>query len=166
MIQTTNEAPPSYDIATSDAGGSSSPRLTNSAAGNGGRNHPKTPSFPPADAKSPHGPSPQPLPTNFAQPQQQLQQQHSYSGPNPTLTTLYHYQNPHTGQTVASHLPPDHPAMQCLQTGVHVPGRTQWGLLGVLSAVLFFPLGVALCVVDRKVECRRCGETLHRGLSA
>ncbi|KAF8322100.1 hypothetical protein DL93DRAFT_2029893, partial [Clavulina sp. PMI_390] len=77
---------------------------------------------------------------------------------------LYQYQNPRTGHVVASPLPPDHPAMQCLQAGQHVPGPTQWGLLGILSSIVFFPLGLACLLVDRKVTCKRCGEVLNEAL--
>ena len=43
--------------------------------------------------------------------------------------TVYYYQDPRTGQRVASLLPPDHPQMVCLQTGTHVPD-TRYGCLG------------------------------------
>jgi len=77
--------------------------------------------------------------------------------------TVYYYQDPRTGQRVASLLPPDHPQMVCLQTGAHVPD-TRYGCLGVLAAIIWFPLGIALCLLDRRVRCERCGETLEDGL--
>jgi hypothetical protein len=43
--------------------------------------------------------------------------------------TVYYYQDPRTGQRVASLLPPDHPQMVCLQTGTHIPD-TRYGCLG------------------------------------
>lgn len=42
---------------------------------------------------------------------------------------VYYYQDPRTGQRVASLLPPDHPQMVCLQSGEHVP-ETRYGFLG------------------------------------
>ena len=105
--------------------------------------------------------------------------------------TVYYYQDPRTGQRVASLLPPDHPKMVCLQSGTHVPD-TRYGclgalgfpcvrlsivsniysffaafvcvFLGVLAAIIWFPLGIALCLLDRRVRCERCGETLEDGL--
>jgi hypothetical protein len=35
---------------------------------------------------------------------------------------------------------------------------------GVLAAIIWFPLGIALCLLDRRVKCERCGETLEDGL--
>jgi hypothetical protein len=46
--------------------------------------------------------------------------------------TVYYYQDPLTGQRVASLLPPDHPKMVCLQAGTHVP-ETRYGCLGASS---------------------------------
>jgi hypothetical protein len=43
--------------------------------------------------------------------------------------TVYYYEDPRTGQRVASLLPPDHPQMVCLQAGEHVP-ETRYGCLG------------------------------------
>jgi len=77
--------------------------------------------------------------------------------------TVYYYQDPRTGQRVASLLPPDHPQMVCLQTGTHIPD-TRYGCLGVLAAIIWFPLGIVLCLLDRRVRCERCGETLEDGL--
>lgn len=45
---------------------------------------------------------------------------------------VYHYVNPLTQEHVASLLPPDHPAMICLQSGEHVK-HTKFGVLGQLS---------------------------------
>lgn len=44
-------------------------------------------------------------------------------------TTVYHYQDPRTGQQISSLLPPDAPAMICLQQGEHI-AQTQYGILG------------------------------------
>ncbi|KAJ7346895.1 hypothetical protein DFH08DRAFT_869724 [Mycena albidolilacea] len=82
------------------------------------------------------------------------------SSPNPVV---YHYDNPITGEHVASLLPPNHPEMVCLQSGEHIP-HTNYGLLGILAAVFWFPLGVGLCLLDRRVKCQRCGRTIEEGI--
>jgi hypothetical protein len=122
------------------------------------------------DAKSLYGSTqPQPFPNAFA-------------GPSMPPTTVYHYTNPNTRQHVTSLLPPDHPEMICLQAGVHVP-ETKFGILGALSlscpalgrcvehsvtgilaAVIWFPFGIGLCLLDRKVRCQRCGLILDDGV--
>ncbi|KAF8608881.1 hypothetical protein BDV93DRAFT_486258 [Ceratobasidium sp. AG-I] len=76
-------------------------------------------------------------------------------------TPVYRYHNPTTGEIVTSLLPPDHPEMLCLQQG-HVV-RTRYGILGVLAAVFWFPLGVGLCLLDRRTQCSRCGLTIEEG---
>ncbi|KAI0266987.1 hypothetical protein BC834DRAFT_822840 [Gloeopeniophorella convolvens] len=78
-------------------------------------------------------------------------------------TAVYYYQDPHTGHRVASLLPPDHPQMICLQAGTHVPA-SHYGILGVLAAIVWFPLGIGLCLLDRRVQCKRCGASLEDGL--
>lgn len=98
---------------------------------------------------------------------------------------VYHYDNPITGEHVVSLLPPNHPEMICLQvrlryrsvfsaaayipyllqTGEHVP-HTSYGLLGLLAAVFWFPLGVGLCLLDRRVKCDRCGRVIEDGVCA
>ncbi|KAI6157871.1 hypothetical protein BKA82DRAFT_4062768 [Pisolithus tinctorius] len=85
--------------------------------------------------------------------------------PAPTMqpATVYHYHNPDTGDHLASLLPPDHPEMVCLQQGSH-DTQTRFGILGLLAAVLWFPLGVGLCLLDRRVVCRRCGLLIDDGV--
>jgi len=78
-------------------------------------------------------------------------------------TTVYHYNNPLTGDHLASLLPPDHPEMICLQRGGH-DTQTKFGLIGILAAIFWFPLGVGLCLLDRKVVCRRCGMLVEDGI--
>ncbi|KAK7692755.1 hypothetical protein QCA50_004388 [Cerrena zonata] len=85
------------------------------------------------------------------------------SVPRMPPTTVYNYVNPQTGEHVASLLPPGHPAMICLQQGQHVR-ETKYGLLGVLAAVFWFPLGIGLCLLDKRVKCKRCGVSIHEGL--
>ncbi|KAG1752834.1 hypothetical protein EDB19DRAFT_1903221 [Suillus lakei] len=77
--------------------------------------------------------------------------------------TVYHYQNPLTGEHVASLLPPDHPEMICLQQGGHV-NETKFGILGILAAIIWFPLGIGLCLLDRRVKCKRCGIIIDDGI--
>ncbi|KXN90825.1 hypothetical protein AN958_03479 [Leucoagaricus sp. SymC.cos] len=77
--------------------------------------------------------------------------------------TVYHYVNPTTGEHVTSLLPPDHPEMICLQEGAHLT-KTKFGLLGVLAAIFWFPLGVGLCLLDRRTRCTRCGVVLEDGI--
>ncbi|KAJ4493776.1 hypothetical protein C8J55DRAFT_167613 [Lentinula edodes] len=84
------------------------------------------------------------------------------TGPSPVL---YHYRYPLTQQTVVSLLPPDHPEMICLQSGEHIT-QTHFGILGILAAVFWFPLGVGLCLLDRRVKCRRCGQVIEDGMCA
>ncbi|KAI0780125.1 hypothetical protein C8Q74DRAFT_1263346 [Fomes fomentarius] len=86
----------------------------------------------------------------------------AHSGQVPA-TTVYNYVNPLSGERVVSLLPPDHPQMVCLQQGGHV-SASKFGILGVLAAIFWFPLGVGLCLLDRKVYCKRCGAILDEGL--
>ncbi|KAJ7045791.1 hypothetical protein C8F04DRAFT_1066177 [Mycena alexandri] len=89
-----------------------------------------------------------------------------YAGTSSALVPIvYHYDNPLTGEHVTSLLPPNHPEMICLQAGEHVP-HTNYGLLGILAAVFWFPLGVGLCLLDRRVKCARCGRVMEDGLCA
>lgn len=96
------------------------------------------------------------------------------------MTAVYNYVNPITHDVVTSLLPPDHPQMVCLQQG-HIP-HTRYGLLGtpvcphailplltplsagVLAAVFWFPLGIGLCLLDRRVKCDRCGLVIDDGM--
>ncbi|KAH8118943.1 hypothetical protein DFH11DRAFT_1562033 [Phellopilus nigrolimitatus] len=87
--------------------------------------------------------------------------------PGPSMTPggmVYHYQNPTTGHIISTVLPPDHPEMLCMREGRHVRS-TRFGLLGVLAAVFWFPLGIGLCLLDRRVVCTRCGHVIDDGFS-
>jgi hypothetical protein len=77
--------------------------------------------------------------------------------------------------------------MVCLQAGEHVL-ETRYGFLGVLpicsllfidcvwthahvivfpgviAAIVWFPLGIGLCLLDRRVQCKRCGDSIEEGL--
>ncbi|KAF5328828.1 hypothetical protein D9619_011682 [Psilocybe cf. subviscida] len=76
--------------------------------------------------------------------------------------TVFNYVNARTGETVVSLLPPNHPEMICIQTGHEK--ETQYGLLGVLAAIIWFPLGIGLCLLDRRVKCKRCGMMIQDGV--
>lgn len=73
------------------------------------------------------------------------------TAPGPPAT-VYYYQDPRTGQRVASLLPPDHPQMVCLQAGEHVP-ETRYGFLGGLSSMCYYSLLIThvyvLCIARR-----------------
>ncbi|TCD69281.1 hypothetical protein EIP91_008216 [Steccherinum ochraceum] len=88
-------------------------------------------------------------------------------GPSPIpshqATTVYNYVNPRTGERVVSLLPPDHPQMICLQEGQHRM-QTKFGVLGIIAAVVWFPFGIGLCLLDRRVRCKRCGLVLDNGV--
>lgn len=102
------------------------------------------------------------------------------STPSPMV---YNYINPVSGEQIVSLLPPNHPEMICLQSGSHVP-HTRFGLLGeywsphcmyyrawfltvlsgILAAVFWFPFGIGLCLLDRRVKCQRCGLDIDDGI--
>ncbi|KAF7315427.1 hypothetical protein MIND_00057500 [Mycena indigotica] len=88
-----------------------------------------------------------------------------HAGPSytPNNPVVFHYRNPRTGEHVASLLPPNHPEMECLQRGEHVP-HSSFSLLGYILALAWFPLGVGLCLLDRRVKCSHCGKVLEDGL--
>ena len=75
--------------------------------------------------------------------------------------TLYVYRNPVTQEVIKSHLPPDHPQMICVQQG-HIP-QSHFGIIGIIAAIVFFPIGIALCLLDRRVRCERCGYIISDG---
>ncbi|KAG1812108.1 uncharacterized protein BJ212DRAFT_1371450 [Suillus subaureus] len=88
---------------------------------------------------------------------------HARTTPLMQQPTVYHYQNPLTGERIVSLLPPDHPEMICLQEGQHV-NETKFGILGILAAIVWFPLGIGLCLLDRRVKCKRCGMIIDNGI--
>ncbi|EJD02661.1 uncharacterized protein FOMMEDRAFT_85845 [Fomitiporia mediterranea MF3/22] len=82
---------------------------------------------------------------------------------SPAGDNLHHYQHA-TGHVISTPLPPDHPEMICLQEGRHI-SASRFGILGILAAVFWFPLGIGLCLLDRRVVCRRCGRIIDDGIS-
>ncbi|KZP34500.1 hypothetical protein FIBSPDRAFT_846628 [Athelia psychrophila] len=132
-----NDSPPSYDLAT--------------ASGSEYAGTSTTPNAVPVDRKSAQSKAPAPT-----KPQ-------PFRPPTMPEHTVYHYVHPVTNQHVASLLPPNHPQMICLQEGRHVP-HTRFGVLGLLAAVFWFPLGIGLCLLDRKTTCSRCGLRVDEGL--
>jgi len=179
---TTTGPPPSYDVATSEetpltgpprngyistlsyAGPSASPNANVGALNALPDSLPlNPPAFSPYDGRTS---SRLPRPgSQFYKSQQPITSAPHASTPRYGPQTLYHYQDPETGRLITSPLPPTHPAMICLQEGGHIPGSTHWGILGLLSAIVFFPIGVLCCFIDREVHCIRCGEIIHSGLS-
>ncbi|EGO00186.1 hypothetical protein SERLA73DRAFT_180631 [Serpula lacrymans var. lacrymans S7.3] len=144
MPQTPQESPPAYDEAV--AGGSS------------------TTSTP----LQPIQPSPQkgqPLngPQGVKPPSRRSAFVNGRTAPAMPQTTVFHYTNPNTGEQVASLLPPGHPEMVCLQQGGHI-SETKYGILGILAAIVWFPLGIGLCLLDRRVKCKRCGYVIDDGM--
>ncbi|KAI0038672.1 hypothetical protein FA95DRAFT_1529013 [Auriscalpium vulgare] len=139
------ESPPTYEYATS---GPSSPPPTSPPLSPRPRDAKVNP-VPPALPALSQSYSVQPVPT--------------YGATASPGVHVYRYQHPITGETVVSFLPPDHPQMVCLQEGRHL-AESRFGILGVLAAIVWFPLGIGLCLLDRKVRCRRCGEILDEGM--
>ncbi|CAE6391676.1 unnamed protein product [Rhizoctonia solani] len=130
--------PPTYDVAVGSSTGSTAPPP------------PASPTLKSKDTPYPQPPlQPQPHNGMFIAPA---------LGPGPAV---YRYHNPRTGEVVSSLLPPDHPEMVCLQQG-HII-QTQYGVLGILAAVFWFPLGIALCLLDKRTKCERCGLVIDDG---
>ncbi|CUA76126.1 hypothetical protein RSOLAG22IIIB_12054 [Rhizoctonia solani] len=130
--------PPTYDVAVGSSTGSPAPRA------------PTSPTLKSKDTPYPH-PTPQPQPHNGMIIAPAL-----VPGP-----TVYRYHNPQTGEVVSSLLAPDHPEMVCLQQG-HII-KTRYGILGILAAVFWFPLGIGLCLLDKRTKCERCGLLIEDG---
>ncbi|KAL0956667.1 hypothetical protein HGRIS_002798 [Hohenbuehelia grisea] len=114
----------------------------------------------PSDQKTPPFPDIEPMLVNISS--------NSASGPSRTTQPafiptpqIYRYVNP-DGSMTDSLLPPSHPEIICLQNGHEL--QTNYGLLGILVAVFWFPLGVGLCLLDRRVKCARCGHVLNDGV--
>ncbi|KAF9467450.1 hypothetical protein BDZ94DRAFT_1185987 [Collybia nuda] len=143
-VGTPPENPPSYDYAVENVNEVAPPP------------NPK-PTPPPLDIK--HPPSMEsPSPHGYV-----VGPSHSTQPGFIQSPTVYHYTHPATQEHVVSLLPPDHPEMICLQAGAHVP-HTNYGILGILAAVFWFPLGIGLCLLDRRVRCTRCGAMLNDGI--
>lgn len=37
-------------------------------------------------------------------------------------------------------------------------------MTGVLAAIFWFPLGIGLCLLDKRVQCIRCGQVIDEGI--
>ncbi|KAG8979286.1 hypothetical protein FRB90_008115 [Tulasnella sp. 427] len=147
MIQANMHEPPSYEYAV--AGSSHQPLMSQGPFSYTGESKAGAVGKAPIDSKSPPS-SPRLAPSASYYPA-------PTAGPStPNGVTVYNYQNPRTGHLITSFLPPDHPEMICLQEGQHIT-KSRFGLVGVLAAIFWFPLGVACCLLDRRVTCRRCG---------
>jgi len=134
--------PPSYDSAT----GSNNPfadQADHSAKSRGSQSYKPVPPPNASASYSPAGPS-------------------SPYGSPPVM--VFHYQHPLTGDVVTTALPPDHPEMICLQEGRHIT-HSKFGILGILAAIVWFPFGIGLCLLDRRVVCSRCGQTIDDGFA-
>jgi len=83
-------------------------------------------------------------------------------GPEGEVSMIYHYTDPTTGNVVSSLLPPDHPEIECLQSGGHIK-RTRFGPVGIAAAILWFPFGLGAMWKDRTVSCSRCHRVLKQG---
>ncbi|KAG8680000.1 hypothetical protein FRC09_018567 [Ceratobasidium sp. 395] len=143
MVVTREDNPPTYDVAMSSSG-------SNRAASPPPQSDP---AFKSKDA--PYNPQPP------AQQPQPVAHNGMLIAPAMGTTPVYRYHNPTTGEVVTSLLPPDHPEMICLQQG-HVV-QTRYGILGILAAVFWFPLGIGLCLLDRRTKCDRCGLLIEEG---
>ncbi|KAF9501645.1 hypothetical protein BDN71DRAFT_1438231 [Pleurotus eryngii] len=132
------------------------------------------PPYDPQDGKFTADNSKKPDQLGSPQPQPQLQPQSlqpmlagpsipvSYGAtmlPGPPL--VHQYRGPN-GEILYGLLPPNHPEMICLQQGHD--GKTQYGVLGLLAAIFWFPLGIGLCMLDSKVKCRRCQKVIDEGI--
>ncbi|KIL66356.1 hypothetical protein M378DRAFT_160771 [Amanita muscaria Koide BX008] len=53
------------------------------------------------------------------------------------------------------------PYAVCREKG-HEPKKS-FGILGIIAAIVFFPIGLLCCFLDRWTVCRRCGATLAKG---
>jgi hypothetical protein len=75
----------------------------------------------------------------------------SGAGPSMPATPVYHYVHPVTGDQLASLLPPNHPAMICVQEGRHI-NQSSYGILG--KFILFRP---------RDIKANECFLPRHHG---
>jgi hypothetical protein len=109
--------------------------------------YPKDVKHPPTSPPPQHQPQPTAMPAIHGTPLIDV------PGTSGAGVRVYHYVHPVTQQRITSLLPPDHPEMVCLQQGHE--RRSSFGLVGILAAIFWFPLGMACMLVDRKVRCTR-----------
>jgi len=149
------EGPPSYVDATENG-------PCTSSQGDVGKQKPDDSSVQPLLIPHPL-PGPASMPSPIAYNYISTQSSHTTQPISTPSPMVYNYINPVSGERVVSLLPPNHPEMICLQSGSHVP-HTRFGILGILAAVFWFPFGIALCLLDRRVRCHRCGLIIEDGV--
>ncbi|KAF7338226.1 hypothetical protein MVEN_02047800 [Mycena venus] len=89
-------------------------------------------------------------PQSFQQPQGYAPQQQGYA-PHPTPQT-------HPSQMSAQQVGEQYRAQlfaQCAQ-GIHQP-TTKYGVCGIITAVVCFPIGLICLFIDTEQKCDRCG---------
>ncbi|KAF8329307.1 hypothetical protein F5887DRAFT_1287725 [Amanita rubescens] len=79
-----------------------------------------------------------------------------------TTAPAYGTEPPSVYLLTDEHIPPGHSQMACVQAGTH-DIQTSFGLLGLLAAIFWFPVGIGCCLLDRRTTCRRCGAVLSTG---
>ncbi|KAG8813600.1 hypothetical protein FRC19_002325 [Serendipita sp. 401] len=103
--------------------------------------------------------APAPIIRQLSQSQPQVQAPPAFEEQQVAQTTpTYIWRHPITNETYDTGLPHDHPDVHCLESG-HIP-RTRYGLVGILSTIFWFPLGLLVMMHDRSVECERCSRVL------
>ncbi|KAJ2930292.1 hypothetical protein H1R20_g6817, partial [Candolleomyces eurysporus] len=98
---------------------------------------------------------------------------YNYGGPaygrQPTFTpspTVYYYNNPVNGgedNIPATSIPP-RDGMLAGRRACATDELRDPGVIGILAAIFWFPLGIGLCLIDKKVKCSRCGITIDEGV--
>ncbi|KAL0946616.1 hypothetical protein HGRIS_012813 [Hohenbuehelia grisea] len=122
-----------------------------------------------ANVAPPQGPAPPAYPTpsyDGQQPYQpQQQQQQAYPPQNGMQSPpLVHQPPPMTSppvQRTAAEVGRDYQAelfARCAQ-GLHEP-TTKYGMCGIITAVICFPIGLICLFTDTEQKCARCGTTL------
>ncbi|KAG8997656.1 hypothetical protein FRB93_014016 [Tulasnella sp. JGI-2019a] len=54
------------------------------------------------------------------------------------------------------------PDMQCQQQGHLI--SSSYGVVGLISAILLFPCGIIICMMDQKEQCSRCRHVFKHGI--
>ncbi|KAL7415780.1 hypothetical protein BDY24DRAFT_382208 [Mrakia frigida] len=87
----------------------------------------------------------------------------SPAGTDQSNGPLVHYfvQPGPNGRMISTNLGPETEEMRCLMEG-HL-AQSKFGIIGILSTIFFFPWGLAVCALDRKVVCKRCKQVIDPG---